>query len=67
MEKEISPQQFPLFCSLVFAIILKIMKHLTNIRTATFYFINVRVTKAVEERVKCWQLLNVCWRISALS
>jgi hypothetical protein len=41
MEKEISTKQLPLFHCLVFAIILKIMKHLTNIRTATFYFVNV--------------------------
>jgi len=49
MEKEISPQQFPLFHCLVFAIILKIMKHLTNIRTATFYFINVRAQKLLKK------------------
>jgi len=53
MEKEISIKQFSLFHCLVFAIILKIMKHLTNIGTATFYFMNVLVTKAVKERVKC--------------
>jgi hypothetical protein len=40
MEKEISPKQFSLFHCLVFAIILKIMKHLTNIRKVDIYLTN---------------------------